>query len=115
MEPDATSRPAAPPPTEWRALSRLRERVEEAAREIERLRSHNAALAGRVAELQTRVGGDEALALPGGADPAALRAKIQGFIDAIDEVLAAPESLDADDADLDADRAADVTVHDPAP
>ena len=115
MEPDASSRPAAPPPTEWRALSRLRERVEEAAHEIERLRSHNAALAGRVADLQAQLGSDEALALPGGTDPAALRVKIQGFIDAIDEVLASP-GPDAADGDADGDGVpADVAASDPAP
>jgi hypothetical protein len=93
MEPDASSRPVPPPPAEWRALSRLRERVEDAVREVERLRAQNASLARRVAELQEGLGADEApgLAFPGGADPDALRAKIQGFIDAIDEVLAAPE------------------------
>lgn len=93
MEPDALSRPSTPPPAEWRALSRLRERVEDAAREVERLRAQNAALSGRVAELQDQLGSDESpgLAFPGGADPDALRARIQGFIDAIDEVLAAPE------------------------
>ncbi len=86
-----TPRPVAPPPTEWRALSRLRERVVAAAREIERLRSDNAALARRVAELQAGLGDDApALALPDMGDPEALRARVQGFIDAIDEVLAAP-------------------------
>ena len=86
-----TSRSAAPPPAEWRALSRLRERVEAAAREIERLRSNNAALAARVAELHAGLGDDAPpLALPGMGDPEALRTRVQGFIDAIDEVLAAP-------------------------
>ena len=99
MEPDslprpdgATPRPVAPPPSEWRALSRLRERVEDAAHEVERLRAQNAALAAQVADLQAGLGADSAgLALPEGTDPDALRARIQSFIDAIDEVLASPD------------------------
>ena len=95
MEPDATSRAVAPPPTEWRALSRLRERVEAAAREIERLRTDNATLAARVAELQDGLGDDAPmLSLPDAGDPEALRARVQGFIDAIDEVLATADPTD---------------------
>ncbi|MEO0556804.1 MAG: hypothetical protein AAF170_01340 [Bacteroidota bacterium] len=93
MESDAT-RPDEPRPpassdeparTEWRALTRLRERVETAAREIERLRAENVALAAQVAEA-----GGPALPLEG--DPEDVRAQIQGFIDAIDRVLEAPEA-----------------------
>ena len=91
MEPDSLSRPgeaSRTPPPEWRTLARLRERVEAAVREIERLRADNAALAARVDQLRDAVG-DDGLApvLPG--DPDTLRARVQGFIDAIDEVLAA--------------------------
>ena len=86
-------RPAA---DQWRALSRLRERVEAAVGEIERLRSENAALAARVAVLQDGLGDESpALALPDAADPDALRARVKGFIDAIDEVLAAPAHTDS--------------------
>lgn len=90
MESDASSRSSAPPPAEWRALSRLRERVEETVREVARLRAQNDVLAGRVAELQGQLDGGEApaFALGQGTDPAALRATIEGFIGAIDEVLA---------------------------
>ncbi len=96
----AAPRPVAPPPAEWRALSRLRERVEAAAREIERLRSDNAALARRVAELRAGFGDDApALSLPDAGDPEALRARVQGFIDAIDQVLAAPVAEDVADED----------------
>ena len=92
MEPDTLSRPGearhAATPAEWRTLARLRERVEAAVREIERLRSANAALAERVGELQGALGEDgPAPALPG--DPDTLRTRVQGFIDAIDQVLAA--------------------------
>ena len=94
MEPDSLSRPgeaSRTPPAEWRTLARLRERVEAAVREIERLRADNAALAARVGELQGALGdGGPAPALPG--DPDTLRTRVQGFIDAIDAVLAADES-----------------------
>ena len=73
-----------PARTEWKALARLRERVETAAREIERLRVENAELAARLAE-----SGGPALPLEG--DSEEVRAQIQGFIDAIDRVLEAPE------------------------
>ena len=97
MESDATSRSAAPPPADWRALSRLRERVEDAVREIERLRSQNAALARRVTELQDQLGDEGGVRLHE-SDPEALRTRIQGFIDAIDDVLRteaeAPETVE---------------------
>ncbi|GAB5536663.1 MAG: hypothetical protein Rubg2KO_29120 [Rubricoccaceae bacterium] len=86
--PDEPRPPAAsdePARTEWRALARLRERVETAAREIERLRAENAELAAQVAE-----SGGPALPLDG--EPEDVRAQIQGFIDAIDRVLEAPEA-----------------------
>ena len=92
MEPPPSQdepRPPAPSDeparTEWRALARLRERVETAAREIERLRAENVALAARLAEA-----GGPALPLDGDADE--VRAQIQGFIEAIDRVLDAPEA-----------------------
>jgi len=70
-----------------RGLRRLRDRVETAAREIERLRAENAALAGRVAAME---GGDGAdlpldLAAPGAA--AALRTRLDGYIAAVDQAL----------------------------
>ena len=95
METDATPDPddAADRPEagrrEWTALSRLRDRVEAAAREVERLRAENAALARRVLELQDArdvpatsfsFGGE-------GEDVEALRARVQGFIDTIDGLL----------------------------
>ena len=117
MEPDslprpdgATPRPVAPPPSEWRALSRLRERVEDAALEVERLRAQNAALAAQVVDLQAGLGADSpGLALPASTDPDVLRVRIQSFIDAIDDVLASPDE-DADAAGPDGDGAARLDV-----
>lgn len=86
-EDPAAAESRSAPPAEWRALVRLRERVEAAAAEIERLRAENAALAARLLELQeagARPGGP-AVPIPG--DPAELRARIESFIAAIDAVL----------------------------
>ena len=103
METDATPRPddAADRPEagrrEWTALSRLRDRVEAAAREVERLRAENAALARRVLELQDArdvpatsfsFGGE-------GEDVEALRTRVQGFIDTIDGLLQADDARPA--------------------
>ena len=89
MEPDPEA-PAPPPSGTPRnavnALARLRSRVEAAAMEIERLRRENERLAGRLA----RGEGGDGPALPTSGDPAALRATLQGFIDAVDRVLDSP-------------------------
>ena len=78
---------ASDAPRRARALARLRDRVEEAASEIERLREENARLAARV----ERIGaGGPGVSVDG--DPAQIRASIQSFIDAIDRVLDTPES-----------------------
>lgn len=97
MEPDAPTPSATPPRTDWRALAALRDRVETAAREIERLRTENAALAQRLVELENQ---PEATRLPVGDDPEALKVRIQGFIDTIDDLLRAESA--ADDAASDA-------------
>jgi hypothetical protein len=90
-------RPEAPSRNELRTLGHLRDRVEAAAREVERLREENAALAARVLELEP--GGGAAprggLALPEGEDVEKLRAKLRGFIEAIDRVLNVPEPANA--------------------
>jgi hypothetical protein len=83
----ATLAGASPPRDDLRALRRLRERIEAAVQEVERLRAENAALAARVAALE---GGDGAgvpfdLATPGSADE--LRARLDGFIAALDQAL----------------------------
>ena len=72
-----------------RTLHRLRDRIEAAAAELERLRAENAALAARVAALEAGDGGGGALpfdlSLPGSADE--LRTRLDGFIAAIDQAL----------------------------
>lgn len=103
----APDQPTAPPETETpgdgtsskqpepvhlqppQSLRRLRERVETAARELERLRKENAALTKRIEKLETRppVDVDDTL-LTLDEDPEALREKIEGFIEAIDRYLA---------------------------
>lgn len=101
MESDRPARDAAVPPagapgpepgrTEWRALTRLRDRVEAAAREIERLRDDNAALARRVAELQDADAGPQAL-LGDDETPDVLRARVEAFLASLDRVLTASDS-----------------------
>ncbi|MDX1419647.1 MAG: hypothetical protein R3181_06745 [Rubricoccaceae bacterium] len=97
MEPERPTplTPDAAPRTELRALAQLRDRVEAAAQEMERLRAENTALAARVAEVQDGdAPGAAAPALLAGEDPEKLRAQIRGFIEAIDQVLNAPEASD---------------------
>lgn len=76
-----------------RAFDRLRDRVEKATREIERLRGENAELNARVrelAELEAAGGDADAVGIAFDEDPEALRAKIEGFIGAIDRLLDEP-------------------------
>ena len=83
---------AATPPGQ--ALERLRARVLDAVRELERLRVENDTLAARVAEMEVEAGREPvALALFDG-DPAALRRQIEGFVEALDALL-----IDEDGAD----------------
>lgn len=71
------------------SLERLRDHVRQAARELERLRQENATLHERLAALEDRPAVDPDAAVLGfDEDPAALRAKIEGFIEAIDAYLA---------------------------
>ena len=105
MEPDAPT-PDAPRSDasrdDWRSLSHLRDRVETAAREIERLRTENAALALRLQELQDNREGTPSFAFGEGAeDPDGLRRKVQGFIDTIDGLLqaSAPDVAPASEDD----------------
>lgn len=71
------------------ALKRLRDRVEQAVGELERLRAENTRLAERLRDLEARSGvtPHEATGLLFDDDPDALRTKIEGFIAAIDQHL----------------------------
>ena len=96
MEPPATPEdaPGRPEPAraDWRSLTTLRDRVDAAAREIERLRAENAALGKRLVDLQDHAAAPSfSLAgLDADEDPAALRERVRGFIDLVDGLLAAP-------------------------
>ncbi len=71
------------------SLERLRDRVREAARELERLRKENTALATRIRELEARPAVDaEGTLLIFDEDPDVLREKVEGFIEALDKYLA---------------------------
>ncbi len=71
------------------ALERLRERVEVAARELERLRKDNILLARRIAELEARPEVDTNQSfLVFEEDPEGLRKRVESFIQAIDAHLA---------------------------
>ena len=72
--------------SEWRSLSHLRDRVGAAVREIERLRTENAALAGRLADLEDDEGA-ASFSFGDGESPDALKARVQGFIDLVDGLI----------------------------
>lgn len=89
-EPDPA--PADPRPLSGakgtRALERLRDRILLASRELKRLREENAALQQQVEELRSRtLGPAEGTSIVFTETPAALRAKVDTFIDAIDQYL----------------------------
>ena len=70
------------------SLERLRDRVENAAHELKRLREENQALSERVRELESRPAVDaQGTFLSLEHDPELLRRKISGFIEAIDRYL----------------------------
>ncbi len=86
---------STPPPPDapdhgLRALERLRERIEQAAAEIERLRTENTRLAERVAELAALDVSDRIEGVVIEGDPDRLREQVEGFIAAIDRMLAEP-------------------------
>ena len=71
-----------------RALERLRNRIELVSKELHRLREENASLQREVEELQMRgLGGVDGTPIVFTDNPAALRAKVEGFIESIDAYL----------------------------
>ncbi len=72
-----------------RSLRRLRDRVERAANELIRLREENTALQSRIDELEgaSDKGDSTAGKLVLDTDPAALKRKVEGFIQSIDNYL----------------------------
>ncbi len=70
------------------SLERLRERVEAAADEIVRLRGENTKMATDIANLRATVAeANQQPVIPLEGNPSEVRAKVKGFIDAIDEYL----------------------------
>lgn len=71
------------------SLDKLREQVAKAVEEIDRLRDENEALKAQVQELETRPAVElDGTVLTFSEDPAVLRRKIEGFVNAIDQYLA---------------------------
>lgn len=71
------------------SLERLRDRVQAAVHELDRLRKENAALTERIEHLETRPTLDvDGTLLAFDEHPDALREKVEGFISAIDQYLA---------------------------
>ncbi len=72
-----------------RSLRKLRDRVERAANELIRLREENTALQQRIDELESAPvsQGDSAGLLLLDSDPEALKRKVEGFIQSIDNYL----------------------------
>lgn len=70
------------------SLERLRNRIEDAAKELHRLREENAALVKRLSDLEANPMMDfEGTLIALDEDPDALRTKIEGYIAAIDSYL----------------------------
>ncbi|HYE59127.1 MAG TPA: hypothetical protein VD948_11505 [Rhodothermales bacterium] len=86
--PVAEGAPAGPPE---QVLERLRVRVLDAVREIERLREENDVLAARLADLEAGSARAVQDAFLEGSDPAVLRERVEGFIEALDLYLAQDE------------------------
>ncbi len=79
------------------SLERLRDQVDLAAREIERLREENRSLLDRLKELEMRAEADPDLVpLPAlHENPEVLRKKISSFIEAVDQYLQDEKAPDA--------------------
>lgn len=71
------------------SLERLRDRVQAAVHELDRLRKENAALTERIEDLEARPALDvDGTLLAFDENPDTLREKVEGFIHAIDQYLA---------------------------
>ena len=81
--------------SELESLTALREYVSKAVDEIVRLRAQNTALARRLSDIEDS-GGSGNFNIAGATSPDELRARITGFIDAIDRYLS-EEDDDEDD------------------
>lgn len=90
MDPNVSPENGSPPSeglrSGWRSLSHLRDRIDAAVREIERLRAENADLARRLVDLED---GPPSPSFSFGDDesPDVLRARVQGFIDLVDGMI----------------------------
>ncbi|MEM0961649.1 MAG: hypothetical protein AAGK21_03775 [Bacteroidota bacterium] len=73
---------------DWRSLKHLRDRVDAAVREIERLRAENAALAKRLIELEERAQDGSSFSFSDDEGSEELKARVQGFIRIVDGLLA---------------------------
>lgn len=76
--------------SEWRSLSHLRDRIDAAAREIERLRTENATLATRLLDLEDAES-SASFSFGEGESPEALKTRVQSFIDLVDGLIEAGE------------------------
>ena len=71
----------------YKSLERLRDRILLASREMGRLRAENAELRRQVEELKAGGGPVDGTPIVFTESPAALRAKVEGFIEAVDQYL----------------------------
>lgn len=89
--PNKVEEPAAKPTSlkGGRSLRKLRDRVEQVAQELIRLREENTSLQQRISELEAMPAGngEESGALMFDSDPETLKRKVEGFIQSIDNYL----------------------------
>ena len=85
---DEAAKPRGASLRSLQAVARLRERVEAAVRELERLRQENAALAERIRQLEANPAADfEGTLLTFDEDPDAVREQVERFIATLDRYL----------------------------
>ena len=99
MELSSSDAPHAEPVTELRALVKLRERVEAAAREIEQLKIENARLIAKLTEAQQQPSEVSLQSLGGfDGDVDALRAQLRDFIETIDQTVRLSRAAEPEEA-----------------